>query len=93
MTESKEYYKACNKADYCKTNEVELDAKKSLLKYYEEEDCNNIFTSRGRELLYNVKFVFVCLFWAVALLTLVSLKKTLDNIDARMHNAPSVTTK
>lgn len=93
MHEAKEYYKTCDKGDCFKADALELESNKSLLKYYEAEDCNNILTSNGREFLYKAKTVFICIFWAVALLTLVSMKNTLDSINARVHNTSSVTTK
>jgi hypothetical protein len=66
---------------------------KNLSDYYEKEDDENFFTSRGQEFVHNAKRILIVVAFAVALVTLFSIKKTLDNIDARMHNASSVTTK
>jgi len=93
MKEAKENYISCGKGDCFSADKLELDSKKSLIKYYEDEDYNNILTSNGREFFHKAKTVLICIFWAVALLTLVAMKNTLDSINARVHNVPSVTTK
>jgi len=87
----KHVYKICD--NKCENMNTQLESNKSLLKYYEDEDCNNVFTSKGRELLYTAKTIGIYAFWVALIVTLISMKKTLDNIDARVHNTPSVTTK
>ena len=87
----KHFYKFCE--NKCGSMETQLESNKSLLKFYEDEDSNNVLTSNGRELLYKAKTVGIYVFWIALIVTLISMKKTLDNIDARVHNAPSVTTK
>lgn len=71
----------------------ENEQNKSLLKYYEDEDAKNILTNHGRDMLYNAKRVAIYVFFALLALTALSIKKTLDNIETRLHNASSVTTK
>jgi hypothetical protein len=87
----KHFYKICD--NKFETVNTQLESNKSLLKFYEEEDYKNVLTSNGRELLYKAKTIGIYVFWVALILTLISMKKTLDNIDARVHNAPSVTTK
>ncbi len=87
----KHFYKICD--NKCETINNQLESNKSLLKFYEDEDSKNVLTSNGRELLYKAKTIGIYVFWVALIVTLISIKKTLDNVDARMHNTPSVTTK
>lgn len=66
---------------------------KSLYELAEKDDTSNIFTTKGRDILCFAKKVAIYAIIAYALLTLVSVKKTLDNIEGIMHNASSVNTK
>lgn len=86
-------YKICDGSKCCNKEDYQKDPKDSLLKFYEEEDAKNILTANGRELIYKAKGVFICIFWVAILLTALSVKKTLDNIDTRLHNTPSSITK
>lgn len=76
-----------------KVQKEEHNMYKGLFEMYEKDDSNNILTSRGQNILCTAKKVAIYLIAAYALLTLVSVKKTLDNIEGRVHNASSVNTK
>ena len=93
MNESKEDYNACKGVQNCNNVKSQLDSNRVLLNYYEDSDSKDIFTSNGRDLLYKAKDFLLYAIIVGVMLTLLSMKKTLDNIDARVHNAPSVTTK
>jgi len=93
ISEAKENYNACNGINNCNNVKSQLDSNKALLNYYEDSDSKDIFTSNGRYLLYKAKDLLLYAIIVGVMLTLLSMKKTLDNIDARVHNAPSVTTK
>lgn len=86
-------YQNCCKNEYPYKDYIQPASDKSLLKYYEECDSKDILTSNGHNIMYKVKTGLVYAFWIGLILLLASMKKTLDNIEARVHNTPSVTTK
>ncbi len=91
MNEYKCDYKAC-----CESNKAikeDNNIYKSISEMYERDDSHNLLTTKGYGILCTAKRIGMIVLFAVALLTLFSVKKTVDNIEARMHNASSVITK
>lgn len=86
-------YQNCCTNGYPYKDYIQPSSDKSLLKYYEDCDSNDILTSNGQNVMYKVKTVLIYSFWIALILLLASMKKTLDNIEARVHNTTSVTTK
>jgi hypothetical protein len=60
---------------------------------YEKDDSENYLTTKGNTLLRKAKDVGIAILIILGILTVLSIKKTVDNIEARMHNASSVITK
>jgi hypothetical protein len=91
MNECKCDYKAC-----CESNKVykeDQNIYKSISEMYERDDSNNLLTTKGYGILCKLKRIGIIVLGVVALLVLFSVKKTVDNIEARVHNASSVITK
>jgi hypothetical protein len=87
----KEYYKPCC-GEIKKVNEQE-SLYKSICEMYEKDDSENYLTTKGNNLLCKAKKVGIAILVIIGILTVLSIKKTVDNIEARMHNASSVITK
>lgn len=84
-------YKACCESK--KAIKEEHNIYKSLCEMYEKDNDDNILTTKGQTVVRELKRIGIILLAAYALYTLCSIKKTLDNIESRVHNASSVTTK
>lgn len=69
------------------------DIYKNLCELYEKEDSENFFTQRGHSAINNIKKVCFFVIIVISFIMLCSIKKTVDNIDARVHNASSAITK
>ncbi len=85
-----EYKPCCNEVK--KANEQE-SLYKSICEMYEKDDSENYLTTKGNTLLRKAKDVGIAILIILGILTVLSIKKTVDNIEARMHNTSSVITK
>lgn len=81
----------CNKKENIYKGSIEVY--KDICDMYEKDDNENFLTSRGNRFVEFLKKVGIAVLIGYAIISIHSMKKTLDNISDTVHNASSVKTK